>query len=68
MADTELHIHIPGPFDVGKLDSLMNAAMSLLDHEVKQVVPIGYKCIECYADDGSHETTCSIYRAHKAAG
>lgn len=69
MADAELHIHIPGPFDVSKLDELLNKAMELVSgsQETKQVVPVGYHCVECYANDGSHQVTCSIYKAHKEA-
>lgn len=67
MADAELHIHINRPVDVAKLDALLNAAIELQGGgEVKQVVPTGYHCTECYANDGSHQATCSIYLAEKA--
>lgn len=67
MADAELHIHINRPVDVAELSKLLDAAIELKGGgEVKQVVPDGYHCVECYADDGTHQKTCSIYLAHKA--
>ena len=66
MSDAELHIHIPGPFAVEKLDKLLNEAIALKDDgQIRAIVPTGYKCVECYSDDGGHSVTCSVYRSQK---
>lgn len=66
MADAELHIHCHNPIDTDKLSGLLNAAVEAKGStEVKVVVPEGYRCVECYDDDGGHSETCSIYMAQK---
>lgn len=62
MADTELHIIIKEAGDVGQLNDLLNAAMAMNTKPVQErvVVPNGYRCVECYSDDGKHTPTCSL--------
>jgi hypothetical protein len=66
MADAELHIHINNPVDMQQLSDLLNTAIAAKDDgQEKLVVPTGYRCVECYSDDGGHKSTCSIYRVQK---
>lgn len=60
MADAELHIIIKQAGDPEKLGALLNAALELKERPVRTVIPTGYKCIECYRDDGGHDPMCSM--------
>lgn len=62
MADAELHIVIKQAGDPEKLGALLKAAIDLKTQErpVRTVIPTGYKCIECYRDDGGHDPMCSM--------
>lgn len=68
MADAELHIIIRQAGDPEKLGALLNAAIAMQEEAkpVKARVPTGYRCIECYAADGGHESSCSMAHAELA--
>jgi hypothetical protein len=63
MADAELHIIVKNAGDPEKLGALLNAAIEMKTGSapVRVVIPTGYRCVECYRDDGRHETTCSCW-------
>jgi hypothetical protein len=60
---TELHIIIQDAPDVEELGRLLKQVVGM-DRQDKPkpetVVPKGYKCVECYHDDGGHAGGCSI--------
>lgn len=58
--EAALHITINKAGDPEKLGALLKAAMDVQESPIKFVVPTGYRCVECYADDGGHEGGCSI--------
>lgn len=63
MADAELHIVIKNAGDPESLGALVNAAVAARKKEVQIVVPVGYRCDECYRNDGNHDTGCSMNMA-----
>jgi hypothetical protein len=65
MADAELHIHINHPIKIEDLNKLIDAAMAAnapSAPEPQKVVPAGYRCEECWQNDGEHSIKCSIGR------
>lgn len=58
--EAALHITINRAGDPEKLGALLKAAMDVQETPTKYRVPDGYRCVECYADDGGHEGGCSI--------
>ena len=58
--NTQLNITVLKAGDPEKLGALLRAAVELQDKVVEQTVPRGYRCVECYCDDGGHEQTCSM--------
>lgn len=59
MAETALHIIVEKAGDPEKLGALVKAAIETQETLTKTVVPNGYRCVECYANNGSHEPNCS---------
>jgi hypothetical protein len=63
MAEATLQITITKAGDPEKLGALFKAALDAQDFPEpaeRLVVPDGYRCVECYADDGGHESGCSV--------
>lgn len=60
MADVALHITINKAGDPEKLAALVNAAIAVNEPRTEKIVPEGYRCVECYRDDGGHDKTCSV--------
>jgi hypothetical protein len=60
MADAELHIIVKDAGDVKQLAALLDAAMALKGAETRVVVPDGYRCVECFSNDGGHSSECRL--------
>lgn len=58
--EAALHITINRAGDPEKLGALLKAAMDAQERPERIVVPVGYKCVECYRDDGGHESGCQV--------
>lgn len=63
MADVELHINVSGAGKPEEVAKLVQTAMDMRATPTRTIIPTGYRCVECYKDDGSHETTCDFYTA-----
>lgn len=60
MAEVELHINISGAGKPDQVSKIVQAAMDMREPETRTVVPAGYRCAECWRDDGQHEPTCEF--------
>lgn len=61
MAEATLQINIARAGDPEKLGALLKAALAAQETPPpREVVPMGYRCQECWAADGGHERSCSI--------
>lgn len=63
MPELELHINVSGAGKPEAVATLLRDAMAMSEPEIRTVIPPGYRCIECYKDDGTHETTCQFSAA-----
>lgn len=60
MAELELHINVSGAGKPEAVSKLVQDAMDLREPQIRTVIPAGYRCVECYQDDGGHGATCSL--------
>ena len=60
MSDVELHINVSGAGKPEQIAKLVQDAMALREPEIQTVIPPGYRCSECWCNDGGHEPSCDF--------
>jgi hypothetical protein len=59
-----LQINVSGLDKPEQIATLVRDAMAMSAPETRTIVPAGYRCIECYQDDGTHTPSCQFRQQH----